>query len=187
MARTEATRPQHGRLHDDRHNDVTDTAWAPMVPLMLTEGRMGRLATAPARGLSEGDVMFALALGPIFLRINSIELGLKHILDHEMGRSVPKKHDLVILWNRLTDEWKEKVAEASCVPLEDLRETLGHYKDAAVTLRYGGPLGEQTGQPPMADAMRKNAAVLQKVANALEGRAHAAIELREVEPRELEG
>ena len=65
-----------------------------------------------ARGLSEGDVMFALALGSILLRINSIELGLKHILDREMGRPVPKKHDLVILWNRLTDEWKEKVAEA---------------------------------------------------------------------------
>ena len=41
--------------------------------------------------------MFALALGPILLRINSIELGLKHILDNEMGRPVPKKHDLVIL------------------------------------------------------------------------------------------
>ena len=49
------------------------------------------------RSLSEGDVMFALASGPIFLRINSIELGLKHILDNEMGRPVPKKHDLVIL------------------------------------------------------------------------------------------
>ena len=64
-----------------------------------------------ARGLSKGDVMFALALGSIHLRINSIELGLKHILDREMGRPVPKKHDLVILWNSLTDEWKEKVAE----------------------------------------------------------------------------
>ena len=92
-----------------------------------------------ARGLSEGDVMFALTLGSILLRINSIELGLKHLLDREMGRPVPKKHDLVILWNRLTDEWKEKVAETSCVPMEDIREALGQYKDAAVTLRYGGP------------------------------------------------
>ena len=33
-----------------------------------------------ARGLSKGDVMFARALGSIHLRINSIELGLKHIL-----------------------------------------------------------------------------------------------------------
>ena len=41
--------------------------------------------------------MFALALGPIFLRINGIELGLKRIVDNEMGRPVPKKHDLVIL------------------------------------------------------------------------------------------
>ena len=140
-----------------------------------------------ARGLSEGDVMFALALGPIFLRINSIELGLKHILDSEMGRPVPKKHDLVILWNRLTDEWKERVAEPSSVPVEDIRETLGDYKDAAVALRYGGPLGEQSMQPPAAISMRKHAAVLQKMANTLGGRAHAAIELERVEPRELGG
>ena len=140
-----------------------------------------------ARGLSEGDVRFALALGSILLRINSIELGLKHILDREIGRSVPKKHDLVILWNRLTDEWKEEVAEASCVPMEVIREALGQYKDAAVTLRYGGPLGEQTTQPPVAETMRTHAAVLQKLANTLGGRAHPAIELRKVEPRELEG
>ena len=139
------------------------------------------------RGLSEGDVMFAVALGPIFLRINSIELGLKHILDNETGRPVPRKHDLVILWNLLTDEWREKVAEASCVRVEDIRDTLGHYKDAAVTLRYGGPLGEQSMKPPVADSMRKHAAVLQKLANAVGGRAHAAIELQKVEPRELEG
>ena len=94
-----------------------------------------------ARGLSKGDVMLARAKGSIHLRINSIELGLKHILDREMGRPVPKKHDLVILWNHLTDEWKEKVAEASCVPMEDIREALGQYKDAAVALRYGGSLG----------------------------------------------
>ena len=139
------------------------------------------------RGLSEGDLMFALAMGPILLRINSIELGLKHILDREMGRPVPKKHDLVILWNRLTDEWKEKVAEASCVPMKDIRETLGQYKGAAVALRYGGPLGEQTRQSPVAETIRKHAAVLQKLANTLGGRAHPAIELQGVKPRELEG
>ena len=140
-----------------------------------------------ARGLSKGDVMFARALGSILLRINSIELGLKHILDREMGRPVPRKHDLVILWNHLTDEWREKVAEASCVPMEDIREALGQYKDAAVTLRYGGSLGEQTGQPPLTDTIRKHAVVLQQLANTLGGRAHPAIELREVEPSELEG
>lgn len=131
--------------------------------------------------------MFALALGPIFLRFNNIELGLKHILDNEMGRPVPKKHDLVILWNRLTDEWKENVAEVSCVPVADIRETLGHYKDAAVTLRHGGPLGEESKQPPVAASMRKHAAILQKLANALGGSAHGAIELQKVEVRELEG
>ena len=138
-----------------------------------------------ARGLSKGDVMFALALGSLHLRINSIELGLKHILDREMGRTVPKKHDLVILWNHLTDEWKEKVAETSCVPVGDIREALGQYKDAAVALRYGGSLGEQTAQSPVVDTMRKHAAVLQKLANTLGGRAQPAIALRKVEPREL--
>ena len=33
-----------------------------------------------ARGLSEGDVMIALSLGSLFLRINSIELGLKGVV-----------------------------------------------------------------------------------------------------------
>ena len=121
-----------------------------------------------ARGLSKGDVRALLR----------IELGLKHILDREMGEPVPKKHDLVILWNLLTDEWRKKVAEASCVPMEDIREALGHYKKAAVALRYGGYLGEQTGQPPVVDTMRKHAAVLQKLANTLGGRAHPAIGLR---------
>ena len=87
-----------------------------------------------ARGLSDGDVMFALALGSILLRINSIELGLKHILDREMGRPVPKKHDLVILWNRLTDEWKDKVAEESCVPMEDIREGRCHVNHRVTSL-----------------------------------------------------
>ena len=119
----------------------------------------------------QGDVMFALALGSIHLRINSIELGLKHIPRQEMGRPVPKKHDLVILWNSLTDEWKEKVAERPASRWR-YREALGQYKDAAVALRYGGSLGEQTAQSPVADTMRKHAAVLQKLANTLGGRAH---------------
>ena len=131
-----------------------------------------------ARGLSEGDVMFARTQGSILLRINSIELGLKHILDREMEEPVPNEHDLVILWNLLICESREKVAEASCVPMEDIREALGHYKKAAVALRYGGSLGEQTGQPPVVDTMRKHAAVLQKLANTLGGRAHPAIGLR---------
>ena len=138
-----------------------------------------------ARGLSDGDVIIARALGSILLRVNSIELGLKHILDREMGKPVPKKHDLVVLWNCLTGHWKQKVSEASGVPMDDIREALGHYKDAAVALRYGGSLGEQTAQPPVAQTMRKHAADLQKLANALGGRAHPPIELEEVEPREL--
>ena len=140
-----------------------------------------------AHGLSEGDVMLALALGPIILRVNSIELGLKHILDRETGRSVPKQHDLVKLWSRLPDEWKEKVAKTTRVPMKDIRETLGQYKDAAVALRYGGPLGEQITQPPKAETMKKHAVILQKLANTVGGAAHAPIELQRVEPRELEG
>ena len=140
-----------------------------------------------ARGLSKGDVMFARTLGSLLLRINSIELGLKHILDREMEEPVPKKHNLVKLWNRLPNGWREKVAEASCVPMEDIREALGQYKKAAVALRYGGSLGEQTGQPPVADTMGKHAAVLQKLANTLGDWAHPAIRLRQVEPRELKG
>ena len=71
--------------------------------------------------------------------------------------------------------------------MEDIREALGQYKKAAVALRYGGSLGEQTGQPPVADTMRKHAAVLQKLANTLGDWAHPAIRLRQVEPRELKG
>ena len=52
-----------------------------------------------ARGLSKGDVTYARSLGSLLLRINSIELGLKHILDREMGEPVPKEHNLVKLWN----------------------------------------------------------------------------------------
>ena len=156
-----------------------------------------------ARGLSKGDVMFALTQGSLLLRINSIELGLKHILDRETGEPVPKKvpkkvpkevpkevpkiHNLVKLWNRLPDGWREKVAEASCVPMKDIREALGQYKYAAVNLRYGGSLGEQAGQPPVVDTVRKHAAVLQKLANTLADWAHPAIRLRQVEPRELKG
>ena len=140
-----------------------------------------------ARGLSKGDVMFALTQGSLLLRINSIELGLKHILDRETGEPVPEIHNLVKLWNRLPDKWREKVAEASCVPMKDIREALGQYKYAAVNLRYGGSLGEQTGQPPVVDTVRKHTAVLQKLANTLGDWAHPAIRLRQVEPRELKG
>ncbi len=49
--------------------------------------------------LSEGDVMFVLTRGPIMLRINSIELGLKHILDSEMGELSPGSMTFVVLWN----------------------------------------------------------------------------------------
>ena len=64
--------------------------------------------------------------------------------------------------------------------MEDIREALGQYKRASVALRYGGSLGEQTAQFPVADTMRKHAAVLQKLANTLGGRAHPTIALRTI-------
>jgi len=32
MAWNEATRPQYGRAHDDRQDDLTDAVWAPLIP-----------------------------------------------------------------------------------------------------------------------------------------------------------
>ena len=140
-----------------------------------------------ARDLSHGDVLLAPTMGVVLLRVNSIELGLKHILDAQMKRQFPKKHDLAILRDLLTDGWKEDVAKATGSPIEDIRETLGHYKGPSVALRYGGPLGEQNAQPPAVDRMRRQAVVLQRVANALGGQAHQAFELEKVKPGSHEG
>ncbi len=49
MAWTEATRAQHGRLHDDRQDDLTDAEWMVIAPLIPRQGRMGRPRAADPR------------------------------------------------------------------------------------------------------------------------------------------
>ena len=73
----------------------------------------------------------------------------------------------VILWNRLTDEWREEVAEASCVPLEVMGQPSGSTMYAAVTLRYG-TFGRADHSTHRDD--EEAPAVLLKLANKLGGR-----------------
>ena len=61
-----------------------------------------------ARGLGPFDVPAAQAWAGILLYAYSIELGLKDILARRMETRVPKVHDLVQLWERLTDEWRKE-------------------------------------------------------------------------------
>ncbi|MCY4237447.1 MAG: transposase [Rhodospirillaceae bacterium] len=50
MAWTEAIQAKHGRVHDDRQNDLTDAERDLISPLIPTQGRMGRpRATDPRR------------------------------------------------------------------------------------------------------------------------------------------
>ncbi len=49
MAWTEATRAQHGRLHDDRQDDLTDAEWMVIAPLIPRQGRMDRPRAADPR------------------------------------------------------------------------------------------------------------------------------------------
>ena len=49
MAWTEATRAEHGRLHDDRQDDLTDAEWMVIAPLIPRQGRMGRPRAADPR------------------------------------------------------------------------------------------------------------------------------------------
>ncbi len=68
-------------------------------------------STWESRGLSKLDVIMAMAMGSQFRRINSIEFGLKHIIANEIGNPFPWKHELDLLWNNLTDEWKNRISE----------------------------------------------------------------------------
>ena len=119
-----------------------------------------------ARGLAEDDVHVAKGLGSMFLRINSIELGLKAIIDEKMGKPVRDQHNLAALWDRLTEKWRDRVAEDAGFPKEEIREVLAQYKMASVALRYGGAFGPQ-GDPPDFDAVRRAGMVLHKLANVL--------------------
>lgn len=134
-----------------------------------------------ARGLSEHDVMVGAGLGSLLLRTYSIELGLKDILARRM-QCPTRGHDLVRLWESLTDEWQEEVAEGAGVQLEDIPATLRRYKDTAVNARYGKSFGEETGDAPDASLMLADGEILRKLANSLGGRAHGPITAQIVEP-----
>ena len=123
--------------------------------------------TSKAPGLSELDVAAARGWAATLLRVYSIELGLKDILAMRMRTSVDPTHDLVKLWNCLTDEWRTQVVEKSGLPVEDIRETLGRYRNAAVNLRYGKPWGDQPEQSARLDVMLKDMVALRSLANLL--------------------
>ena len=137
-----------------------------------------------ARGLGPFDVPAAQAWAGILLYAYSIELGLKDILARRMETRVPKVHDLVQHWERLTDEWRERVAKKSGVPVADIRETLGRFRNAGVNLRYGKPWGEQTEQAARVDVMQNDLEVLAKLAGLLAGWACPPITGLDVERRE---
>ena len=120
--------------------------------------------------------MLATAFGQVFLRINSIELGLKHIINRELGKFPPHIHDLVKLWECLTDDWREKLVKCSGISEADIRKTLEDHKLASVAVRFGGNFGAT---PPGAEMIRKEASVLEKLANTIGGSAHPPIQVKE--------
>ena len=91
------------------------------------------------KGFSNDDVIIAKALAALFLRINSIELGLKHILVNEIKCPLPKKdrHNLVALWDRLSEKWRHLLSRDT----NNIRQTLERYKNTSVAARFGGSFG----------------------------------------------
>ena len=129
------------------------------------------------RGCSEGDVLLAILFGQVFLRVNSIELGLKHIIKTELGRSPPKKHDLAELWECLTEEWRRIIVELTSISEDDIRTTLEDHKRASVTVRFGGNFGAT---PPEPEMISTEAEILEKLASILGGRVHPPIKLKKL-------
>ena len=127
------------------------------------------------RGCSEGDVLLAITLGQVLLRVNSIELGLKHIIKAELQRSPPKTHDLVDLWECLTEDWRSKIVEVTDVSARDIRTTLEDHKRASVSVRFGGSFGAA---PEQREMISKEAVVLERLASVLGGRAHPPVKLK---------
>ena len=128
-----------------------------------------------ARGLAEGDVRVAKGMGSMFLRITSIELGLKAIIDDKMGKPVRDAHDLAALWDRLTDKWRDRVADDMGFPKEEIREVLAQHRLASKALRCGGAFGPR-GDPPDFNSVRKAGMVLHKLANVLGSMARPPLE-----------
>ena len=121
------------------------------------------------RGFSKGDAVVAPAMACTFLRVNSIELGLKALIDDKMGQQVRDQHNLAALWDRLTDKWRERVVEAmgADTTSDEVREVLAKYKMGSTALRYGGPLGVEDSNPPTPASMQRNLLILSTLANAL--------------------
>ena len=121
------------------------------------------------RGLSEDDIRLASSLAANFLRIISIELGLKHIINYKMQQDVEHTHDLYKLWKKLDVQWKNKISKKSNFPETKIQDVLERYKSAFENMRYGeGGFGFKPGENnvPMED--RKNSVpILKNLANIL--------------------
>ena len=125
-----------------------------------------------ARSCSEGDVLSAISFGQVFLRVNSIELGLKHIIKTKLGSSPPRTHDLVKLWEYLTEKWRRKIVEITGISEDDIRTTLEDHKQASVNVRFGGDFGAT---PARREMISKEAVILERLASAIGGHAHPPI------------
>ncbi len=125
-------------------------------------------------GLCKGQARLVSAYSTTLLRINAIEFGLKHIIANEIGSQVPRTHNLIELWEKLTDGWKQTVSKDSGVSLTDIHEHLDSYKDANIPMRYGGSFGSRGPQ---------RGAVMKKLADALGKRACPEIPLPNQPPQ----
>ncbi|MCY4302992.1 MAG: hypothetical protein OXC68_14835 [Aestuariivita sp.] len=134
-------------------------------------------------GLSDGDVRMTKNLTTLFLRVNSIELGLKHILANEIKYPLPERdrHNLVTLWDRLTDERRHSLSQDSDIPMPNIRQTLERYKNVSVAARFGGTFGNAPASgTPSRQSMLSNDNILKNLANILGPRACPPIKLEPV-------
>ena len=136
------------------------------------------------RGLSKGDAIMAPAMACTFLRVNSIELGLKALIDDKMGQHIRDQHNLAALWDRLTDKWRERVVEAmkADTTSDEVRKVLAKYKMGSTALRYGGPLGVEDPNPPTPASIQRNLLILSTLTNALVDLVAPPISVAEVKP-----
>jgi len=164
--------PKHDTVKFDVKSSLAARAYAIAANLLDGKGA----TTGQESGFSEVDV--ACTLGSQFLRINSIELGLKHIIAHEIEGAVPKKHDLVFLWRSLTEQWKKKITEETGISEIDIRDLLERYKNAAVDMRFfGGDFGARPkqGQSPKKDDISIDAQNLKRLSDILGSMAYPII------------
>ncbi len=118
-----------------------------------------------------------------FLRVNSIELGLKALIDDKMGQQIRDQHNLAALWDRLTDKWRKRVgAMGADTTLDEVWKVLATYKMGSTALRYGSPLGVEDPNPPTRASMQRNFLILCTLANALADLVAPPISVTEVKP-----